>query len=97
MAVIFAVKLSATRTETQHLSPAEVEQVFATGPQYRFLERGKIDGEHVYAAYGRTDSGRYITVVFIRKAGAKALIISARNMNKKERKQYSRLKRADSR
>jgi hypothetical protein len=35
------------------------------------LERGKIDGEDVYAAYGRTDGGRYVTVVFIRKAGAK--------------------------
>ncbi len=59
-------------------------------PQYRFLERGKIDGEDVYAAYGRTDNGRYVTVVFIRKAGAKALIISARDMDKKERKQYGR-------
>lgn len=72
------------------LSLTEVEQVFVNRPQYRFLERGKIDGEDVYAAYGRTDGGRYVTVIFIRKAGAKALIISARDMDKKERKQYGR-------
>ena len=72
------------------LSPTEVEQVFITNPQYRFLERGEIDGEHVYAAYGRTYAGRYVTVIFIRKMNAQALIISARNMNKKERKQYGR-------
>ncbi|MCP4423786.1 MAG: BrnT family toxin [Chloroflexi bacterium] len=73
-----------------HLFPDEVEQVFANSPQYRFLERGKIGGEHVYAAYGRTDAGRYVIVIFIRKAGAKALIISARDMDKRERKQYGR-------
>lgn len=27
--------------------------------QYRFLERGKIEGEDVYLAYERTDGGRY--------------------------------------
>ena len=73
-----------------HLSPTEVEQVFSSDPQYRFLERGEIEGEHVYSAYGRTHSGRYVTVIFIHKVGAQALIISARNMNKRERKQYGR-------
>jgi len=70
----------------------EVEEVFANRPQYRQLESGNIDGEDVYAAYGRTYSGRYVTVIFIRKANGKALVISVRNMDKKERKQYARKK-----
>ena len=70
--------------------PDEIETVFANRPQYRFLEKGKVEGENVYAAYGRTDAGRYVTVIFIRKYGNKALVISARNMDRKERKQYGR-------
>ena len=73
-----------------NLTPEEVEQIFTNRPQYRFLERGRIDDEDVYAAYGRTEAGRYVTVIFIRKAQGKALIISARDMDKKERKQYGR-------
>jgi len=73
-----------------HLTQDEVEQVFANLPQYRLLERGKIEGENVYAAYGCTDAGRYVTVIFIRKFGGRALIISARDMDKKERKQYGK-------
>ena len=73
-----------------HLTQDEVEEVFFNTPQYRLIERGKIDGEDVYAAYGRTDAGRYVTVIFIRKFGRKALIISARDMIKKERKQYGK-------
>lgn len=71
------------------LTQEEVEQVFVNGPQYRFLERGKIVGEDVYAAYGRTDAGRYVTVIFILKSG-KALVITARNMDRKERRQYGK-------
>ena len=73
-----------------NIYPEEVEDIFKNKPEYRFLERGKIDGENVYSAYGKTDSGRYVTVIFIRKSGRKALVISARDMNKKERKQYGR-------
>jgi uncharacterized DUF497 family protein len=73
-----------------HLTQDEVEQVFANKPQYRFLEKGKIVGEDVYSAYGRTDTGRYVTVIFILKFGKRALVISARDMDKKERKQYGK-------
>lgn len=73
-----------------HITQTEVEQVFENNPQYRFLEKGRIDGEHVYSAYGRTDSGRYVTVIFILKFKKSALIISARDMDKKERKQYGK-------
>ncbi len=49
-----------------------------------------MEGEDVYAAYGRTHAGRYMTAVFIRKFGNRALIISARDMDSKERKQYGK-------
>ncbi len=68
----------------------EVEQVFFNNPQYRFLEKGKIENEHVYSAYGRTDDGRYVRVIFIRKLGNKVLVISARDMDRKERRQYEK-------
>jgi hypothetical protein len=69
---------------------SEVEEVL-TG-QYRIFrkETGKVDGEHLYNALGRTKSGRYLSVFFIRKLGNKALIITARDMNKNERKRYEK-------
>lgn len=71
-----------------HLEPEDVEDIFTHRPQYRLMEKGRIQGEHVYAAYGQTRGGRYLTVIFIRKFGGKALIITARDMDDKERKQY---------
>jgi len=73
-----------------HIYQEEVEQVFANAPQYRFLEKGKIEGEHIYSAYGQTDAGRYVTIIFILKFKKCALIISARDMDRKERKQYGK-------
>lgn len=73
-----------------HVTPDEVEQVFVNKPQYRLIERGRIEGEDVYSAYGRADSGRYVTVIFIGKLGNRALVISARDMDRKERKQYGK-------
>lgn len=73
-----------------HIKPEEVEQVFMNSPQCRLLEKGKIDNENVYSAYGRTDAGRYVTVIFIKKYSNRALIISARDMDRKERKQYGK-------
>ena len=67
-----------------------VEEVFANKPQYRFVEQGTVDGEPLYAASGRTDAGRYVIVFFIFKLGGCALIISARDMDRKERRLYGR-------
>ena len=41
-------------------------------------------------ALSRTDAGRYLAVLFIYKATREALIVSARDMASKERKQYGR-------
>lgn len=55
----------------------EAEDVFFNQPRFRFVERGHVAGEDVYAAMGQTDSGRYLVVFFIHKPGNLALIISA--------------------
>jgi len=79
------------KIETKHhLGPEEVEEVFANRPEVRFIEDGDISGEDVYAAYGQTDAGRYVTTIFIQKPRGRALIISARDMDRKERKQYGK-------
>lgn len=73
-----------------HAIQDEVEEVFFNRPRFRFVESGHQAGEDVYAASGPTDDGRYLIVFFIRKPGNKALILSARDMDRKERKMYER-------
>ncbi|MDO8752951.1 MAG: BrnT family toxin [Anaerolineales bacterium] len=72
------------------VSTDEVEEVFSHSAHYRYVEKGNVDGENLYAALGRTDSGRYLIVYFVYKATGEALIISARNMTKSERKIHAR-------
>lgn len=73
-----------------HVTQDEVEEVFFNHPKYRFAESGHHSGENVYAALGQTDAGRYLIVFFIRKTNYRALILSARDMDQKERKRYER-------
>jgi uncharacterized protein len=79
------------KLETKHsMTPEEVEEVFSNRPEFRFIEDGDIAGEDVYAAYGQTSAGRYVTTIFILKPRGHALIITAREMNRKERRQYGK-------
>ena len=68
----------------------EAEEVFFNKPRYRFVESGYRPGEHVYSASGQTDAGRYLIVFFIHKSPHTALILSARDMDGKERRRYER-------
>lgn len=68
----------------------EVEEVLSEQLQVRRVARGDVAGEDVCSAMGQTEGGRYLTVFFVLKAGARALVISARNMNPKERRQYAK-------
>lgn len=68
----------------------EVEEVFFNQPRYRFVESGHRPGEDVYSAMGQTDGGCYLIVFFIREAYNTALILSARDMDEKERRRYER-------
>jgi hypothetical protein len=73
-----------------NVTQEEAEEVFFNRPRFRFVERGFTKGEDVYSANGRTDSGRYLIVFFIRKPSNLALIVSAREMDRKERRRYDR-------
>jgi len=70
--------------------PSEVEEVFSGGCRVFRKEKGKIEGEHLFNALGKTEAGRFLSVFFIRKLGNKALIVTARDMNKNERKRYEK-------
>lgn len=68
----------------------EVEEVFCNVPRFYFVAKGRIAGENVYRALGQTDAGRYLVIFFVYKRGGKALPISARDMDTKERKSYGK-------
>jgi len=79
------------KLEIKHgVSQDETEEVFFNGPKYRFVESGHRSGEDVYSAQGQTDSGRYLIVFFIHKSDHTALILTARDMDRRERKGYGR-------
>ncbi|MCK4311835.1 MAG: BrnT family toxin [Candidatus Cloacimonetes bacterium] len=76
---------------TKHkINQNEVLEVFLNKPYLRFVEKGHYSGENVYSALSKTDNGRYLIVFFIHKKNKKALILSARDMTKNERKRYEK-------
>jgi len=69
----------------------EARQALLSNPRIRFAEKGNVAGEDVYAAFGQTFGGRYLSVFFIFKPEDNtAIIISARDTSRKERKSYGR-------
>jgi len=77
-----------------HVNDLEVAEVFDGRPHIVFREKGMtVEGEDVYTALGRTSVGRYLIVFFIYKLTQDALIVTARDMNKSERKYYAKTKR----
>jgi hypothetical protein len=74
-----------------HVTAQEARQAILNNPRTRMAEQGYTEGEDVYAAFGRTFGGRYLSVFFVYKPTSHtAIIISARDMSKKERKNYGR-------
>ncbi len=73
-----------------HVTQDEAEEIFFNRSRYRFVESGYTKGEDVYSASGQTDAGRYLIVFFILKPSHTALILSAHDMDRKERKLYER-------
>ena len=68
----------------------EVREIFTKNTRFRFIEKGHRKDENVYAAFGQTDSGRYLVCFFVYKTDKRALILSARDMTDAERKGYGR-------
>jgi len=77
-------------TVKHNVTQDEVESLFFNRPRYYFVEKGYRKDENVYSALGQTDDGRYLIVFFILKPGNIALILSSRDMDRKERKRYER-------
>lgn len=73
-----------------HLTPEEVEEIFFNQPRFRKVEDGLRKDEDVFSASGQSDAGKHLVVFFIRKPNNVALIISARTMDKSERRRYGK-------
>ena len=79
------------KLEVKHnVFPEEVEEVFANKPKITKMNKGHFRGEDVYRALGQTEAGRYLVVFFIYKLTNEALILSARDMDRKERRSYGK-------
>ena len=75
------------KLRTKHqVEQGEVEQVFSNTPRIFRGPKGHRIGENVYYAFGHTDGGRYLFVVYVKKFDGKSLILSARDMTPSERK-----------
>ena len=71
------------------VAQGETEEVFLHEPLLLFEDEKHSDHEDRFLAFGRTDAGRQLVIAFtIRKNQIR--IISARNMNKKERGAYEK-------
>ena len=87
------LKQFSEKIATKHrVSGEEVEQVFLNRARFELEERGDIAGEDLYRATGQTDAGRYLVVFFILKRLGRALVISARDATRQERKRYAKKK-----
>ena len=73
-----------------HVVEEEVYELLGGEPKIDFVEKGDVAGENVYLALGQTESGRYLSVFFIYKKNKEALVLSARDMARKERRYYAK-------
>ena len=73
-----------------NVTTSEVEEILRGECRIFRKEKGRVEGEHLYNALGRTKAGRYLSVFFIRKLGNKALVITARDMIRSERRRYEK-------
>ena len=82
------------KIERKHgVSADEAEQALNRTARVQRIARGRVFGEDVYRAIGQTDAGRYLAVFFIYKGRGRALVISARDASRRERKSYGKRKR----
>ena len=66
------------------VTPEEAEEAFQNEPLF-LKGRG---GTHV--ALGRTDAGRLLTVIYVVRPGGRVYVVTARDMDRKERRRYRR-------
>ena len=71
------------------MKTTEVEELLSNRPRFHRVSKGNRTGEDVYSAMGQTDAGRYLVVFLILKL-RRALVISARDMSRRERRTYEK-------
>lgn len=69
----------------------EAEEAVTNEPTFLFIDEGHSKMEKRHGLYGRTDNGRRLSIVFTIRMG-KVRIITARDMSKKERRAYEKIK-----
>lgn len=89
-AIIIARDIEEKLLDKHGVSREDVEQIFESNPRFHLAEKGHVHGENLYRAIGQTESGRFLMVIFISKLDRSALVISARDLTAKERKQYAK-------
>lgn len=75
------------------VSPKECEEIFPNRPLLFQHDQTHSKSETRFAAYGQTDQGRSLTVVFTVR-NKLIRVISARDQNKKERQSYEEAKKS---
>jgi uncharacterized DUF497 family protein len=77
-----------TKSQEKHdVSPSECEQIFFNQPLVAARDERHSGQENRFFALGHTDAGRLLFVVFVVRKNM-IRVISARDMNRKERKVY---------
>ena len=78
---------SSKNWQKHKVSPAECEEVFLNQPLLVEEDAKLSDRDDRYYALGKTDRDRFLFIVFTIRSHS-IRVISARNMNRKERKVY---------
>lgn len=77
------------KSDKHGVAQAEAEQVFFNGPLLIVTDEKHSSAEARYQALGRTDVGRQLHIAFTLRRGETLIrVISARDMNRKERSSY---------
>jgi uncharacterized DUF497 family protein len=86
------------KSEERHgVSQSEAEQVFFSAPLLMLQDTKHSQGEPRFHALGKTESGRLLHITFTTRAeGKKIRVISARDMNRRERIIYEEKSQSDS-
>jgi uncharacterized protein len=76
-------------SDSHDVNQAEAEQVFFNQPLIVTPDEKHSEGERRIRALGITNAGRLLTIIFTMRADGKLVrVISARDMHRKERKEY---------
>ena len=67
--------------------------VLTSSPRIQRIERGVVESEDLYCATGQTEAGRLLVVFFVYKGRGRGLVISARDVSPRERKNYDKRKK----